>query len=194
MEWLISLYIGATIFGAGVTLLDILGFLGEKSDEGEIEAEVETGEESESESLLSPDTQKRKNVLLRFFSFIRNGVYFSLGFGPIGWLAVQQGLSPFKSLIWSVPAGLVIMLAVRILKSFMKQELDSQIRDEDLLMEKGKVIVTIGMGEMGKVRIEVNGTYVDRYARCSDPEEIIPVGEPVRVAEITRECVYVDRI
>jgi membrane protein implicated in regulation of membrane protease activity len=53
------------------------------------------------------------------------------------------------------------------------------------------VTVTIGRGEMGKVRVTVGGSYVDWYARCKG-DVALKVGTRVRVVDVTDECVFVE--
>ena len=217
MDWLYPFYIAATVFGVGVTAIDMFGMLGGQSQEGGVEdngaaAEAvadngvadnaveatgveDNGAEESGDgrpSIVAHDRRQRGIWVLRFMSVARSVVYFCVGFGPVGWFALGRGESATASLIWSVPVGAAVMIGARLLRRVLRHELDSQLRSEDLLMEKGVVSVSIGAGRMGKVRILVGGTYAERFARTKDAELSIPKGASVRVVEVADDCVYVE--
>ena len=93
---------------------------------------------------------------------------------------------------WSVPVGVVAMIGGRLLRQLQRQRLDSQLSDADMIMERGEVLVSIGKGQIGKVRLLVEGVYAERYARAHDPAKSLPVGASVRVVDVSEECVYVE--
>ena len=235
MGWLLSLYIATTVFGVGVTLVDLLGGFGARSEdtsdgeassgdeasgedggdegtagedtdaEGAEEDGVEEGGEQEAEadeaavgdaervSVVAHDRRQRGNAVIRILSVARSFVYFSLGFGPVGLFATLRGESVGVGLAWSIPVGAAVMIGTRLLRKVLRQEIDSQFKGEDFIMERGKVIVSIGRGQIGKVRIHVGGTYADRYAKAKNDEEDIPAGANVRVADVTDEYLYVEK-
>ena len=123
---------------------------------------------------------------------LRSVVFFCLGFGPVGWFATTQYGSAGATLAWSVPVGVVVMVSARVVRKLLRKDLTSEIRKEDLLMEKGTVIVSIGKGQMGKVRVSIGGVYADRFAKASDPETRISTGTEIRVIEATEEFVLVE--
>ena len=220
MNWVLTLYVAATVFGAGVTLIDMLGMLGDHSSDhgdGHDTAADETGGmdghdsggddhaggnhddslvdhsgDTGRSSLVLHDQRERGNVVFGIIQAARNLVYFSLGFGPVGLYAVLTGLGTAGSLIWSVPFGAVTLVGTRALRRLLSKKLDSQLQDAELLMEKGIVLVTIGENQMGKVRLTIGGTYADRFARAKDPTSILPVGTGIRVVDVTDECVIVE--
>ena len=219
MDWLFPVYIAATIFGVGITAVDLFGLIGGQSDEaggseddaagdaesdfdgeagdsGQVEGGEEAADEGEGEgdrvSVAGLDKRQRGSWVMRILSAVRNVVYFTLGFGPVGWFALARGEGTGSSLIWSIPVGIGVMVGVRLIRRLMRQELDSQLKDQDLLMEKATVSVTINKGRMGKVRVRVGGTYTDRYARSKNPEETIPIDTEVRVVDATDDCLYVE--
>lgn len=241
MEWLFPVYIAATIFGVGVTVVDLLGLIGGEAagesggdgddggDDGadgdvdtdvsgempaiddagvdggegdaadsddaagdEVPAEAESGEDGRA-SIVGHDKRQRGSLVLRALSGVRSVVYFSLGFGPVGWFAFARGEGIGASLLWSVPVGVAVMLGVRIVRRLMRQELDSQLKDSDLIMEKAVVCVTINKGRMGKVRVEAGGTYAERYARAKDPGLTIVKDTRVRVVDVADDCLYVEK-
>ncbi len=259
MSWLLPLYIAATVFGLGVTVVDMLGALGSRGEsegsgdepggesadgapdadgfgatesghdaaDAEVDGDAEGdsadggeedggGEQAESESdsaeeaegggddqaishgehvsLLAHDRRQRSTPLLKLMSAARSVVYFSLGFGPVGVFATAvQGERALISLAWSVPVGLVVMIGARLVRRLMRQELDSQLKGQDFIMEKGTVTVSIGAGQMGKVKVQVGGMYADRFARAKDPGAGIAVGTVVRVVDVTDDCIFVER-
>jgi len=210
MSWLLSVYIAATVFGVGITFIDLLGLIGshdgdqsdavggdhDSTDDGAVDhdgsAEHE-GENAEHEgSIAGHDRPVRRGVVLSILTVLRNLIYFCLGFGPVGWFAVATGTSGVGSLIWSAPVGVVALIGTRVLRRFMRRELNSEVSESELLMEKGEVIVSIGQGELGRVRIRLGDIYVDRFARASRPDATIHVGAQIRVTEIAEDCVYVE--
>jgi membrane protein implicated in regulation of membrane protease activity len=143
-------------------------------------------------SVVGHERESRRSLTLSLLSLLRSVVYFCLGFGPVGVFALLTGGTLAFSLLWSVPVGVVVMVGTRLVRRLMRRNLDSQLRTEDFLLEKGVVTVSIGKGQMGKVRVLVGGIYAERFARAQDPQESIPVGTRVRVVDATDECVYVE--
>ena len=137
MGWLLSLYIATTIFGIGVTIVDMVGALGSQSDEGDeggtdtgsqdsstteadgAESSSEAGESvghGEQTSVVAHDRPRNRSLPLRLLSSARAAVYFSLGFGPVGWFALARGEGTGSSLAWSIPVGLFVMVGARLLR------------------------------------------------------------------------------
>ena len=162
------------------------------SDSGDIEVVDEVGDlAGEQGSLIAHDRRNRRNPVLAILTALRTAVYFSLGFGPVGWFATTQYPSLATTLLWSLPMGVVVAIGTRMLRSFMRRDLSSTITHEDLIMEKGVVTVSIATGQIGKVRVLVGGTYVDRFAKSSESDSL-PVGAVVRVVDSDDEYVYVE--
>ena len=143
-------------------------------------------------SVVAHDARRRGDVALRVMGVFRSLVYFALGFGPVGWFATTQYSSAAATLAWSIPMGAVVMLGTRFVRSLMRRELSSDISAEDMLMERGVVTVSIGRGQMGRVRLKVGGTYVERFARSRDPGEALGVGTAIRVTDVAKDCVTVE--
>lgn len=223
MDGLLTLYIATSIFGIGVTLVDIFGILGSQSsddnsgdggessgdeydgsshvndsissynDEGENADDTFEDESSNNEgSLVAHDNIKnKKNFILKLFSFLRTIVYFSFGFGPVGWIVFSTGQKNVNSLFYSIPTGIIFAVIGRLLRRLQTHELDSQVKDSELLMEKAEVLVTISNGELGKVRVYLDNTYVERYAKTKNIDECYTVGTEVRVVDITDQYLIV---
>lgn len=133
-----------------------------------------------------------KNIIFRILGAMRSLVYFSFGFGSIGWFALATGKSVISSLIWSVSVGIIITVLAKLLRRIQRTELDSQFKNEEIIMSKADVLVSIRNGQMGKVRIHVGSSYVERYAKSSNPAIDIEKGTEVRVIDITKEYVIVE--
>ena len=197
--WLLSLFIGATVFGAGVTLVDMIGGLGDGdgdsdsdsdgADDGDFGDGDDGGEEG---SVAGHDAKRRGNPFMAFLSAMRNVVYFCLGFGPVGWFATATNMPLLETLAWSGAGGVVVLVLVRLLRGVLRQELNSEIKDSDLLMETGEVTVSIQPGAMGKVRLTVGGSYVDRFAKSRDEEALVP-GTKIRVTDIDDDSIVVEK-
>ncbi len=237
MAGLLSVFIAATIFGVGVTVLDLFGALGGRDDfeevgddfgadatdgdggaGGDIETDVDAGDagdagdvdgeagddalEGEVEdaddsadsqpAVLGHDVRRRRNPILAILSAMRNVVYFSLGFGPVGWFAVATGETAVASLLWSAPVGLVVLVGARLIRRLLRSELSSDVKESDLLLERGKVTVGIQPGALGKVRVELAGTYVDRYAKSREGTPVLRPGDPIRVVDLNDGYIIVE--
>jgi len=262
MDWLFSFYIGATIFGAGVTIVDLLGLIGHHGDNADQSASHDdagahdhdgshddadaydhdgshddadaydhdgihddadahdhdgshddagahdhalhdTGthdthhdlavHSSAQHSVAGHDSfLKRFNPVVSLLTLMRSIVYFCIGFGPVGWFGIATGMNPFISLLWSVPFGLVTVFGTRALRRFMRKELDSQVSESQLLMEEAEVMVSINKGQMGKIRIHLGGSYVERYAKARNNEKSFHAGTIVYVVELDDDCLLVD--
>ena len=241
MEWLSVIYVAAAVFGAGVTLMDLLGVLGHGvhgagghdtgghpvdgegagaghdagghpvddslaggGHDGHIAGaghELPAGHGSshadgtQHSSIVSQDPRlPRLNLGLRSLAAARTLVYFCLGLGPIGWIAIARGSTPSASLLWGLPAGVLFAAVGLGLRRLQRSVLDSQVREEELLMEPARVIVPITAGQIGKVRIIFGGRNVERYARARDASQSFPTGASVRIVSLTDEGVVVSEI
>lgn len=157
-------------------------------------------EQHQAGSVVSHDRQTTEfNLLLRFLSYLRTLVYFAVGFGPLGWVAwiLGQGAgqtaiqTALSTLCWSLPGGLLFAVGGKLLRRLQKQELDSSIKEDELLMEEAEVIVSINPGQLGKIRINYSGQYVERYAKASNPTVLYAKETKVRVVDITDEYLIV---
>ena len=130
---------------------------------------------------------------LAILTYLRRAVYFSLGFGPVGLVAMLMGWSTLMSLVWAVPFGLVSAYVAGLIFSFQRSDVDSSVTSRDLFLQNADVLVPIVPGGMGKVRIQLGQSVVDRYAK-SDEQHSFEKGERVSISRVTTECVYVERI
>ena len=217
-SFLSSLYTALTVFGVGVLIIDFIGLLGEHQDDSGMddgtfdhggdedgggsdtdqadtsadqgESDEDTSDPSDHAGHASIDT--RGVLVLSGLRYLRSFVYFSVGFGPIGLLALWKGYGPPASLLWSVPAGLGSAFVVRRILRFQTKDTDSSLRPEDLIMREATVLVPLSEGSMGKVRIEVGMGVSEQYALPEHDDEHFEKGETVYVARVSDECVYVE--
>lgn len=281
MNWLFSLYLGTTVFGVGVLVVDLLGLLGH--DQGQTDAdtagsdsaddagpdtadagagaddadsagsddapgddiEADAGYDTVNPDVAGPDDAEaasdnidnaddgdyashadagshpptaftetaaahapthatphavsavmhdkpgKGNAVLKALSILRSLVYFSAGFGPVGLFAYFSHMSTVYSLLWSVPTGLASVALARGLMRLLRKDVDSTVKEHELLMEHGVVTVSIGKGALGKVRINLGGIYVDRYARARKPDVALPVGSAIYICDIEEDCLIV---
>lgn len=184
-SWLHGLYLFTAIFGVGVTAVDLLGILGSGDDgDGGVDdaGDADAGDANVSGSVLS------------ILSYLRILVYFSLGFGPLGLVAEWSAASPLVSLAWAVPGGLVSAVLARAFFRWQHQDIDSSVREDELLLARGRVIVPLSSRDMGRVRVRVGPVIVERYALATDEIETFRTDDPVEIVRVTDDCVYVRRI
>ena len=176
------------IFGVGVTVIDLLGLLGsggqaDGGDDGSA-ADEGAGEEGGGEDSGGAP-------VLSFLRYVRTAIYFCLGFGPFGLASTAFGSGPAGSLIWALAGGSAAAVLARLFFRLQRTELDSSIKEEELLFEQATVIAPIADGGMGKVRVRLGQSVAERYALAENPEERFAVDARVQVAQVTDRCVYV---
>lgn len=184
------IYIFTTVFGVGVTLLDIIGVVGHLSDSAaDAAADLDHADDASSHH---GDGGSHIPVLSALY-YLRIFIYFCLGFGPLGWMAELTGHSALSTLLWAVPGGLVSAAIANAVFKFQRKDLDSSIQVEDLFLGKARVIVPISRGGMGKVRIAFGQSVTERYAMAENAEENLPTDAEVEVVRVTDDCIYVRR-
>jgi len=128
---------------------------------------------------------------LSVLRYLRLTVYFCLGFGPLGLVASATGSGLMMSLVWAVPGGVASSLIARAFFRFQQKDVDSSVKDGDILFERATVIVPISGGGMGKVRIQIAQSVEERYAQAESPDQSFGRDEEVFVARVTEDCVFV---
>ena len=215
MGWLNGVYIGCTLFSVSITVLDFLGFLSGSQDDGGDAAdardagdaqggEVEHGGMSFDTDLPPDEVHSGKTApadithptgrvaVLSVLSYLRSLVYFCLGFGPTGWVAITLGNSAVKSLIWAVPAGMAAFVLAQAFFRFQRTDTDSSLQSEELYFQRATVIVPLTHDTMGKVRVRVGMNVTEQYALAAEPNTQFEKGDTVWVTNVTPECVYVE--
>jgi hypothetical protein len=183
-SWLHGLYIFTAVFGIGVTAVDMLGLFG---DEG-----------GESNGGTATDTEIQgvggeAGPFLSILRYLRTGVYFCLGFGPLGIVAEFLGASRLGSLAWAIAGGIVSAALARLVFRFQQHDVDSSIREDELLLERARVIVPLSHTTMGKVRVQMGQVIVERYALAEETWETFRTDDLVDIVRVTDDCVYVSR-
>lgn len=179
-SWLQGFYWFTTVLGIGVVAVDLLGLIGTEDGDGDADTEG-----TSSASAHVP--------LLSMLRYARIGVYFALGFGPVGLVAVATGSSPLASLAWALPGGIASAWLARAFFRFQQRDVDSSIREAELLLERARVIVPLSHRTMGKVRVSIGQIVLERYALAEDEWETFRADDLVEIVRVTDDCVYVQR-
>jgi membrane protein implicated in regulation of membrane protease activity len=197
------IFIASTVFSVGVVLLDFFGVLGGHHD-GETSGDVTTGHVFSGDHAQAdhaqgdhsgqfhhgPD-QQGAGPILSALSYLRLFVYFCLGFGPMGLVALATGRNAFASLLFAIPVGVAAVFLAQAFFRFQRQDTDSQLTSADLVGQTGTVIVPLDDKTMGKVRILVGPVVAEQYALAAHPGAAFKNGDQVMISSVTDECVYV---
>lgn len=196
---LTGLFWFATIFGGGVTVIDLLGLIGGGADEtgdsggdggdGAAGGDAAGGDAAGEAGEAGYHDDASGAPVLSFLRGVRTAVYFCLGFGPFGLAAGAFG-SPGR-LIWALAGGAATAALARLFFRFQRTRLDSTLQDEELLLEPATVIVPIAAGGMGKVRVHFGQSVAERYARAEQAEQRFAVDDRVIISQVTDQCVFV---
>lgn len=130
--------------------------------------------------------------VLSVLAYLRMAVYFFLGFGPTGWVALVTGRTPFVALALAVPMGVLATLAAQAFFRLQRSNTDSTVERADLVNEAALVTVSLTDKDMGKVRIKTGMAVMEQYALAANPGGSFQKGATVRIVKVTPECVYVD--
>lgn len=211
MIWLNGVYIGCTLFSVTITVLDFLGFLGgnqdsdsggdaggDSSDDGADSGSTRFDTDLPGDEALAGKVSHEsvphtgKVAVLSVLSYLRSLVYFCLGFGPTGWVAIAMGNSAVQSLLWAAPAGVAAFALAHAFFRFQRTDTDSSLHSEELFFQQATVIVPLTHDTMGKVRVQVGMNVTEQYALAAKSNARFEKGDTVRVANVTDECVYVE--
>ena len=184
---LTGLFWFASIFGVGVTVIDLLGLIGGGSGEDGGDG----GDQGDNGGEDSSHGEVGGAPVLSFLRWARTLVYFCLGFGPFGLAAGALGSGFGGRLAWSLAGGAATAVLARLFFRFQRTRLDSSLQDEELLMEPATVLVAIAAGGMGKVRVHFGQSVAERYARAEQADQEFAVDDRVIVSQVTDQCVYV---
>jgi len=66
------------------------------------------------------------------------------------------------------------------------------VSEEELLYENGEVVVSILPNQMGKIKFDLKGSLIERYAKADDQKITLQVGAKVRVTGISEELLFVE--
>lgn len=126
---------------------------------------------------------------LRFWVF-----FFTLG-GGAGFALARLGSS---SLVAGIGAGaigwLAGALAVTVIRSMSKHSVSSEVAAADLIGMTGQLLLPVGPGQPGKVRVDIKGRAEDFVANVVDDGGNLPTGTTVLiVAEGERGSLLVSK-
>jgi hypothetical protein len=129
--------------------------------------------------------------VLSVLTYLRLLVYFSLGFGPTGWVGMATGRSALLSLLLASAMGVLALALAQVFFRFQRSDTDSSLRPDDLLMAQATVIVPLSHETMGKVRVQVGMSVTEQYALAARPGVQFMKGDVVQISRVSDECVYV---
>jgi membrane protein implicated in regulation of membrane protease activity len=183
---MLALYLGALVFGLGVAVVQVLG--GGHDADASIDADVdaELGGDAP-HGAADHDVAPWTLVLsLRSWSFAL------LAFGLVGTLlrvldVATRGVALTVSIAAGLAAGLFASIVVR---SLSKRTSTSHATDRDLVGKVARVIVPFDERGVGKIRVDVKGTFVDRPARANEP---LRAGEAVVIEDAESDSLTVSK-
>ena len=124
---------------------------------------------------------------LRFWTFL-------LAFGGgAGAVLRALGSSELVSAIAAVVVGWISgLVAVTVVRALTKRSVSSQVDAAELVGTSGTLLLPIGPGKPGKVRVEVKGNVIEFVAHGADDVAELPTGTSVLVvAEADRGALLV---
>lgn len=198
---LFILFTALTVFGVGVTIIDFLGIMDNFGDNDGNGTDETSGSTVKQGSNLIPENKSSNEkpgirIVSRIMSFLRNIVYFSLGFGPTGLFASFTGLSKTTGLIWAFVVGTAMMILARFLKRFIHRDLDSSIKPDELLQEKGILLLPLegGMesGSISKAVVRQYGREIEIYVRCRNNGIKLSKGNIIIIQEYDNDIYWVE--
>jgi len=218
-SFIAQLYIASTVFAAGVLVLDLLGVLGGQHDAGGAGLDhgdlgpagmdlgghggidhLDTAFDDAGASLdhdgdgdHGDHGDGHASPVLSILAYLRMLVYFCLGFGPTGWVALLTGRSALVSLVLAIPVGVLATLAAQAAFRFQREDTDSTLARRDLQFKNATVLVGLDHATMGKVRVQVGMTVTEQFALAARPDVTFQKGDTVRIVRVSEDCVYVDR-
>jgi hypothetical protein len=155
------IYLGAVTFG--LTLLAASLFLHGGKDTGH-------GHDSADGLGWAPFTS------LRFWVF-----FFAFG-GGVGYALTQLGSSELEGALGAGGVGwLSGALAVSIIRALSKRSVSSDVGARELVGSSGTLVLPVGPGKPGKVRVEVKGRAEDFVANIVDDGGELPTGTSVLI-------------
>ena len=133
-------------------------------------------------------------AVARLIASFRMFVYFALGAGPTGIVALATGLCAGRSLLWSLGAGAAIAVFVRLLRRALRRDLDSSYTAADLLYEEAEITIPVAPGQLGRAIVQRFGPNTVVYVRAADPGLAFGRGERVRIVECRDDVCMVEAL
>lgn len=134
---------------------------------------------------------RRAGLIISLLSYLRLTVYFCLGFGPTGWMALSSGRGALASLGLASGMGIVALFLALAFFRFQRSNTDSLLKQVDMLQASAVVTIPLSHTVMGKVRIHLGMNVSEQYALAMQPDAEYKTGDRVHILRVTDECVYV---
>ncbi|MCB0045542.1 MAG: hypothetical protein KDD92_08945 [Caldilineaceae bacterium] len=221
VQALSQLFIAATIFSVAVVTIDMLGLLGGESgdgahggDSGDFDAgDVDAGDFDAGDAAIDHagdgeiavtggedigpgDTHTgylgdQGNPVLSALTYLRMFVYFCLGFGPVGWFALNGGWNPAMALLLAAGVGVIAVFIAQAFFRFQRSDTDSSIRNSELLQRPATVLIGLSDTSLGRVRVQIGMSVLEPHALAARPGRFVK-GDAVRIVRVEDDCVYVE--
>lgn len=220
MPNLLVLYTTLAVFGVGVTIVDFLGLMdhsdtdhgdtdtshsdeaGDHHDHGHDHAgsHHKGGSEAEHGVFIAkekwPELEQRRErsgikVLTKIIGVLRSIVYFSLGFGPTGLFAHFTGQSRLSGLLWACGVGAAMIALARFLRRFIRKDLDSSIKPDELLEEEGVLLLPLEGKAISKATVRQFGREIEIFVRSKDANLKLPKGKKIAITNYDNDVYWV---
>jgi len=201
MADLFVLFLTLTVFSAGVTLIDFLGIfdnIGENDNSGNNDNDSDdaaaVSAKAGSNMVAEKKQQKEKpgiKIISKIMNVLRGAVYFSLGFGPTGLFASFSGLSRTSGLLWAFGVGAAMIILARLLKRLIRKDTDSSIKPDELLQEKGVLLLPLEGGEISKAVVRQYGRETEIYVKCKDLSVKFPKGKEIIIEDYDNDVYWI---
>jgi hypothetical protein len=99
-----------------------------------------------------------------------------------------------SSLGWSAAAGVGIAILTRLLRKFIRRDLDSSIKPDEFLMEKAVILTPVLPGEAGKAAVRQFGREQEIYVRCRDTAAAFSKGAEVRIVDFDESWYWIEPV
>lgn len=191
------LYLAALIVGFGTIALQlVMGGDADADADADVgaDADADAGDAGEAEADHHGDHGHADGGFLPIFLSLRFWTFTFLAFGLSGSLIHYLDLaSSVVTLAVAVALGLGAgVLASLTFRALARSEANSGATDRDAVGQVGKVMIPLGKGARGKVRIELKGQTVD-YVASTDEEEL-QAGQLVMIEEMRDTTAHVSRV
>ena len=158
---------------------------------GGTEFDIGDGTEGHVDGQFTDYNRTAGSWVLNLMAYLRLTVYFCMGFGPTGLMAMATGRSPLVSLGLATAVGVVALFLAQAVFRLQQSVTDSTVHAQDMLRQEATVMIPVGHSDMGKVRIQLGMSVTEQYALASNPDDTFRSGDKVRITRVTDECVYV---
>lgn len=184
---MLSVYIGTGLVGIVlIVLAGVSGFMDTDIDaDGGIDHDIH----------LEADHGSGLDLGWIPFLSLRFWTYAAAGFGLTGTIfSLTKMLEPTPTFVVSLVIGLLMGLGVFALMRFAKKNQTELVPTASTVVgTHGKLLVGVGSTDPGKVRVQVNGEWIDYLAR-SHSSLPIPAGHEVVVVGMDDAVAYVESV